>query len=173
LVVTAVAFPHALSRYPILPALCHSTPNPQSLLSVSPSFLIGLGLMLSGAWLRLWCYRSMGKLFTFEVALKPSHQLIVAGPYAYVRHPSYTAGVVHIGGLVVLHFSSGGWNRECHVMSTLAGLVVLTYLGLALFSFISWDKRSKLEDELLRERFGCEWQRYYADVPWRFLPGIC
>jgi protein-S-isoprenylcysteine O-methyltransferase Ste14 len=46
-------------------------------------------------------------------------------------------------------------------------------LGLALFSFVSWDKRSKLEDELLRERFGCEWQRYYADVPWRFLPGIC
>ena len=173
LVVAAVGFPHTFSEYRIPPILCpHNMPHPDFITSIHPSFVFGIAFMLMGLWIRVWCFKALGTLFTFEVTTRPSHRLVVTGPYAYVRHPSYVGGVLQIGGLFLAHFSPAGWNRQCEIMTTPGGWAVSAYVGLALFSFMSWRKRGIVEDELLRKRFGSEWDRYRADVPCRFIPGI-
>lgn len=35
--------------------------------------LTGVGLMIIGGGLRLWCYRELGRFFTFEVRFTPCH----------------------------------------------------------------------------------------------------
>ncbi|EIW84539.1 hypothetical protein CONPUDRAFT_151555 [Coniophora puteana RWD-64-598 SS2] len=51
-------------------------------------FITGALLALAGSQLRLLCFRTLGKHFVFNVALKKNHRLITSGPYSIVRHPS-------------------------------------------------------------------------------------
>jgi protein-S-isoprenylcysteine O-methyltransferase Ste14 len=55
---------------------------------------------LGGAALRLWCYRHLGSLFTYEVGIRQGHSLVATGPYAHLLHPSYTAAVMLAGGFL-------------------------------------------------------------------------
>ncbi|GAW00659.1 ICMT-domain-containing protein [Lentinula edodes] len=48
------------------------------------------------------CYRTLGQLFVFELRIQKDHRLITEGPYAYVRHPSYTGLILTIIALVGL-----------------------------------------------------------------------
>lgn len=45
---------------------------------------------LAGTALRAWCFSALGRLFTYEVSIRTSHQLVTTGPYALLLHPSYT-----------------------------------------------------------------------------------
>ncbi|PWN90591.1 hypothetical protein FA10DRAFT_267041 [Acaromyces ingoldii] len=54
------------------------------------SFRLGCLAMLAGGSLRLYCYHTLGHFFTFELAVQVDQKVIQTGPYAYVRHPSYT-----------------------------------------------------------------------------------
>lgn len=58
----------------------------------------GVAVCLAGAAGRLWCYRTLGRLFTFDLAIRPRHALVTSGPYRYARHPSYTALVAALAG---------------------------------------------------------------------------
>lgn len=62
---------------------------------------------LSGGGLRLWAMHTLGRLFTFEVAIRTNHDIIRHGPYAVLRHPSYTGAIM---GLVGLQWFLGGRN---------------------------------------------------------------
>jgi protein-S-isoprenylcysteine O-methyltransferase Ste14 len=76
---------------------------------------LGSLLCILGALLRLWSYRTLGRFFTFQLSIREDHRLVTHGPYAYVRHPGYSAIIlVFFGGALVL-FSPGGWVRECGV----------------------------------------------------------
>ncbi|KAI0319486.1 ICMT-domain-containing protein [Amylostereum chailletii] len=173
LVVAAVAYPTTFHRTETLRTLCYrAVPNSTMLLTPTPTFLLGFALMASTAFLRLWCFKTLGNLFTFEVTVRPSHVLVTTGPYAYVRHPSYTAASLHLVGWFTIHFASGGWNRECELMWTQGGKWVALYFGLSLFSIISMWKRGPVEDEGLRKKFGDSWERYRKEVPSMFIPGI-
>ncbi|KAJ3924569.1 MAG: ICMT-domain-containing protein, partial [Lentinula lateritia] len=103
----------------------------QLLLHLSPEFKLGTILMLAGAALRFWCFKALGRNFTFQIAIRDDHCLVVHGPYRYCRHPSYSGGFIQIMGLVTMHFSRGGWNGQCEIMSTKAGWIVISYLSLA------------------------------------------
>lgn len=72
---------------------------------ISPSFLVGLALIVAGASIRYKCYNEMGKLFTFEVSLRKGHKLITTGPYSVVRHPGYTGGFLAMAGSVYTYLS--------------------------------------------------------------------
>src|SRR4051794_37745232 len=48
------------------------------------------GLLAAGLGLRWWAIRTLGKFFTVDVAVHKEHRLVTAGPYAWLRHPSYT-----------------------------------------------------------------------------------
>jgi protein-S-isoprenylcysteine O-methyltransferase len=66
-----------------------------------PLFYFGIALMLSGMALRWYSIRVLGRSFTFIVATHSDQQLVDAGPYRWVRHPSYTGGLLTILGVLV------------------------------------------------------------------------
>ncbi len=64
-------------------------------------FILGLFLMLAGMALRWYSIRILGASFTCEVSTRPGQEVIQAGPYRWVRHPSYTGGLVTVLGVLV------------------------------------------------------------------------
>lgn len=52
----------------------------------------------AGAALRAWCFRELGRLFTYEVGIREGHTLILTGPYSLVLHPSYTGTALMAAG---------------------------------------------------------------------------
>jgi protein-S-isoprenylcysteine O-methyltransferase Ste14 len=157
----------------ILSSLCPgSSPSLSTLSIVSPSFLLGINIMLSSAALRVWCYDTLGSFFTFEVTINRAHKLITSGPYAYVRHPGYTAAVVMFVGATVTCMAPGGHIDECDIMATKAGWWVRMWLGCALFVTASLWRRGRIEDGGLRRAFGEVWDDYSQAVPCRFVPGL-
>ncbi|KAJ7476866.1 hypothetical protein B0H11DRAFT_2234833 [Mycena galericulata] len=154
----------------ILPALLFGA-NLDSL-RITPSLVVGSTLVVSGALLRLYCYRALGKHFTFETGISKNHTLVKTGPYGRVRHPSYTGAVLAYLGLLCYYGSPGAWFMECFFKGTAAGKVfgisyalVMTLIVTGLLSRIS------REDEGLKREFGMEWDAWAAQVPYVLIPG--
>jgi protein-S-isoprenylcysteine O-methyltransferase len=51
---------------------------------------LALGILTTGVLLRWWAVYTLGKFFTVDVAVHREHRLVTGGPYAWIRHPSYT-----------------------------------------------------------------------------------
>ncbi|KAF8578205.1 hypothetical protein K439DRAFT_1395756 [Ramaria rubella] len=149
-----------------------SLPSISTLSTFSPVFLTGLGMMYTSALLRLWCYKALGTLFTYEITIRPNHTLVTSGPYGYVRHPSYTGSVLMMVGTAMVGLSSGSYIDECHMLSTPARYIIILWLGILAYVVVSLLGRGKVEDANLRKEFGESWDRYYRDVPCKFIPGI-
>ena len=128
--------------------------------------------MICGGLLRLWCYREMGDLFTFKLTLKSKHSLITTGPYAYVRHPGYTAASMFYFGIPLLHFARGSWIVEGAIMSTAYAYPVYSWLVLGSMSFMYMLRRMGVEDHYLKQKFNDEWETYRRAVPYSLLPYI-
>jgi protein-S-isoprenylcysteine O-methyltransferase Ste14 len=79
--------------------------------------------------------------------------VVTTGPYARVRHPGYTAGVLIV---VASGIALGSWLS--------AALLVVTCLPFLLYRAITEDLILQVELEGYRD--------YAARVRWRLLPGI-
>ncbi|KAI0065839.1 hypothetical protein BV25DRAFT_1913273 [Artomyces pyxidatus] len=145
------------------------TPAP----GLTPLFLLGwLATLLSGL-LRLWCYHALGPLFTFEITLRAGHRLVTAGPYAYVRHPSYAGIVLGVAGTLLLHLGPGSWAHAAGWPRSLGGCAYAAGWGAAeAYVLLSILLRAPQEDALLRAQFGAEWDAWAARVPYRVVPGV-
>ncbi|KAK7437942.1 hypothetical protein VKT23_018377 [Stygiomarasmius scandens] len=134
---------------------------------------LGVFLLASGAFLRMQCYGALGKFFTFDIASFPDHKLVTSGPYSLVRHPAYT-GTYCVGlGCYLFVFSKGSWVRESGVLDTVVGKIVLGGYAFAIFSgLVAMLRRTKIEDQLLKDKFGKEWEEWAKKVPYKLLPGI-
>jgi protein-S-isoprenylcysteine O-methyltransferase Ste14 len=140
---------------------------------IMPLSVFGTLLTTSGGWVRAMCYRKLGKQFTFEVNIREDHKLITTGPYAIVRHPSYTAlWIVGIGTLC-FHGSRGSWVRESGIMDTMIGKI-LAYGVVMSVTISAWmlRKRWEREDQVLKKEFGKQWDEWAQRVPYAILPGI-
>jgi protein-S-isoprenylcysteine O-methyltransferase Ste14 len=84
---------------------------------------------------------------------RSDHELVTWGPFAYVRHPIYSALFVWMIGMAVAFG---------HVWGLIAG-VPLYWIGTLL--------RIREEERLLHARFGAGYEAYAKRVK-RFLPGI-
>jgi protein-S-isoprenylcysteine O-methyltransferase Ste14 len=62
-------------------------------------FFLGIGLMWLGMAFRYYCMRVLGRYFTFNVAVHAGQTVVEAGPYRYIRHPSYTGALITVVGL--------------------------------------------------------------------------
>jgi protein-S-isoprenylcysteine O-methyltransferase Ste14 len=62
-------------------------------------FFVGIILMLAGLAFRFYAMRVLGRSFTYNVAVQPGQAVIDAGPYRYIRHPSYTGALITLVGL--------------------------------------------------------------------------
>jgi protein-S-isoprenylcysteine O-methyltransferase len=61
-------------------------------------FTVGVCMMLLGIALRWYSAAMLGKYFTFDVAIQSGQPLIEAGPYRYIRHPSYSGALLTLLG---------------------------------------------------------------------------
>ena len=64
-----------------------------------PIHLIGVALIAAGGLLRRHCFRMLGDSFTFAVRVRSGQMVVDRGAYKYVRHPSYTAGLLLMAGM--------------------------------------------------------------------------
>jgi protein-S-isoprenylcysteine O-methyltransferase Ste14 len=59
-----------------------------------PFFWAGVVTLIAGALLRRHCWRVLGEYFTGDVKARADQPVIDRGAYRFVRHPSYTAGIL-------------------------------------------------------------------------------
>jgi protein-S-isoprenylcysteine O-methyltransferase Ste14 len=62
-------------------------------------FYVGIFLMLAGVAFRFYSMSLLGRSFTYAVTVRPDQAIVEAGPYRYIRHPSYTGALITLAGL--------------------------------------------------------------------------
>jgi protein-S-isoprenylcysteine O-methyltransferase Ste14 len=118
-----------------------------------PLFVIGVMMIVLGSLLRRYCWRTLGEYFTGDVKAKPDQPVITSGPYRWVRHPSYTAGMVMFIGIGL---ALGNW----------LSFALLTIATIATYSY-----RVAVEERVLLETIGEPYRSYMKERK-RFIPYI-
>ena len=104
---------------------------------------VALGLMVGGLALRTWAVVVLGRFFTLNIGVQTDQQIIEAGPYRVIRHPSYAgAALTFVASCVLLR-------------SWAAAALAAIALPLAFW------RRIRHEERLLRETFS-EYAAYAA-----------
>ena len=62
---------------------------------------LGTAAMLAGVALRWSAIRTLGRSFTTAVAVRADQAVVESGPYRWVRHPSYTGGLITVSGCLI------------------------------------------------------------------------
>ncbi|KAI9064923.1 hypothetical protein FKP32DRAFT_1568917 [Trametes sanguinea] len=160
----------------ILSALFPRAADPASAarhLSVHPFFLLGTALLYGGAILRKTCYRTLGRHFTFQLTILKQHELVTSGPYAVVRHPSYTGIIVATVGVFVMGLAPGSWLVESGIVETSLGKAVVgAWVVWYTLMTVGFLKRTRIEDAVLREEFGAQWEAWATKVPYSLVPYV-
>ncbi|OJT08428.1 hypothetical protein TRAPUB_611 [Trametes pubescens] len=168
--ILAQRFPSRLSSY-LLSLLAPTCPLS---LTPTPRFLLTSTVVLAAGLLRLWTYRTLGRFFRWQLSLVDGHRLVTAGPYAWVRHPSYVASaLVSYGNLVLLagrgsYFAERGLGRTPlgkAVAGVIAGYLLFMHANLIV-------TRVDKEDAVLREQFGEEWEAWARRTPYKLIPYV-
>lgn len=119
-----------------------------------PLFVAGAIVMAAGLALRWWSVIVLGRSFTVEVRVRDEQQVVDRGPYAVVRHPSYTGlALVFVGFGLML----GNWLA-------LVVVVVVPLVGLV--------HRIRVEERMLADGIGDPYRRYLARVRYRLVPFV-
>ena len=114
--------------------------------------LAGLLLGVYAAVILPWSAATLGRFLVPQARVSHDHQLVVAGPFRFLRHPAYS------GDLAL-------W-----LGSALATLNVLLLVLWPLY-VLGATMQARVEDGLLEAKFGGEYRRYAARVG-RFLPRL-
>jgi protein-S-isoprenylcysteine O-methyltransferase Ste14 len=104
--------------------------------------VLGLVLIVFGIALRAWSVQKLGRHFTATVQLKDDHKLITKGPYAIVRHPSYSGALTAIVGSAVF-------------LNSLVGTCVAFF-----FMMLAYYIRINIEEKVLFGKFGERYSSY-------------
>jgi len=130
-------------------------------------------LMALGAAIRYWCFRELGKHFTFHVTLLKEHELVTTGPYSIVRHPSYTGGILLCIGQLIWYTAPGSWLRESMIYQMKLSWLFIVPVMLSILLPLSYvPHRILVEDAMLKKGFGEAWDEWAKAVPYRLLPGV-
>ena len=118
-------------------------------------FAAGWAVALASFTLRRRAIRELGKMWSLHVEIREKHELVVTGPYRWVRHPAYTSMILELSSLgLLLHSSYTSLVAACLFIPTLL-------------------LRIRIEEAALREQVAgySEYQRATpALVPYK-LPG--
>ena len=107
---------------------------------------IGLGLILLGIAFALWAIATLGRHYDVELEIHRDHELVRTGPYRVVRHPLYAGLALHFAGACI---ATGN-------LVLIAGTILVTYPALYY--------RARVEERLLRDRFGAAYDEYARRV---------
>jgi protein-S-isoprenylcysteine O-methyltransferase Ste14 len=116
-------------------------------------FWAGCGITILGLTLRLWAIWVLGAYFRTTVELDERHPLVRAGPYRWIRHPSYS-------GLLLACLGYG-----LALQNWLSLLVVVTLPAMALLY------RIRVEEAALIAGIGKEYLEYQQQTK-KLIPGI-
>lgn len=117
------------------------------------AFITGVLLIVAGSMIRRLCWRTLGEYFTGDIQVRSDQPVIRTGPYALVRHPSYTGGIM---------------------MHTGMGLALCSWLSLALLTLTAlatYIHRVRIEERVLLDTLG-EPYRIYMQERKRFIPYV-
>jgi len=69
----------------------------------SPSWLAaGIVVFAAAKALKYWAIVSLGDSWTFRVIVRPSHRVVMTGPYRFVRHPNYVGVIGELAGVALM-----------------------------------------------------------------------
>lgn len=105
----------------------------------------GLVLTALGIAFAAWARLVLGRNWSGIVTTKQDHALVRRGPYAIVRHPIYSGGLLALFGTALSRDSLAG----------MAGLAVV---------FIAWWTKLRIEERFMFEHFGSEYTKYRQEV---------
>jgi protein-S-isoprenylcysteine O-methyltransferase Ste14 len=127
--------------------------NAKSLPIVRLAFLaVGLVLVLAGLVIRFVAIAALKRNFSAALRIRADHTLVKSGIYGQVRHPAYLGAILLFTGVPVMLSSPLGF---------LVMLLLVPYLL----------HRIKLEETMLIERFGKEYEDYIKSSK-RLIPYI-
>jgi protein-S-isoprenylcysteine O-methyltransferase Ste14 len=121
-----------------------------------PQWLQALGLVIVAASYGLVFWAMLVNRFFSSVVRIQSDRgqhVVTAGPYAFVRHPGYSAGILI---MLASGIALGSWLAAVFLV-----VVVLPFLFY----------RMSTEDRVLQSRLD-GYADYARRVPWRLVPGI-
>ena len=121
--------------------------------SASPQ-AAGLIVLWLGLALRAWAIATLGRSFRTTVEVEPGQTVISAGPYRWVRHPSYTGLLLIAAGFGVVR---GAWV-------SLAVCVVLLLPALV--------RRIHVEEAELDHVLGEAYRTYESTTTARLIPWL-
>ena len=134
-------------------AAAWAVPDGRIPLAPAPLFWTGIALVWAGVALRLWAVLTLGKFFRVTVFVHDDHRLVTAGPYRWLRHPSYTGALVTVIGVTL---AMGNW------VSVLIGVGAL---------LIAYAFRIPAEEKALGEQFGAAFAEYRKHRS-ALIPGV-
>ncbi|MFY9703622.1 MAG: isoprenylcysteine carboxylmethyltransferase family protein [Terriglobales bacterium] len=116
-------------------------------------FSLGIGILIAGSMLRRYCFRTLGRYFTGNVKVHAGHTVIEHGLYRFVRHPSYTGGMLmYLGtGLALTNWLSA---------------LILVGMGTITYAY-----RVRVEEQALANSIGTPYVQYMARTK-RFVPFV-
>jgi protein-S-isoprenylcysteine O-methyltransferase Ste14 len=120
---------------------------------VLPLRLLALALMVAGVGIRWAAVVTLGRFFTVEIAVQAAHPVIRAGPYRFVRHPSYTGLLLAFAGF---GFYLADWFSLVMLLVPNAAAVM---------------NRIVKEEAVLRASLGSPYTAYCAQTK-RLIPGV-
>ena len=106
-----------------------------------------------GLWLFYRSHADLGANWSTTLEVREKHQLITRGVYRHIRHPMYSAFLLHSGGQALL------------LPNWVAGLSYAVAFAL-LFAF-----RVGPEERMMLEEFGKDYEAYSARAK-RLVPGL-
>ena len=116
--------------------------------------MIGIGIAILGELLRLWAVAHAGSA-TRTTSGAGGDELIMTGPYAYLRNPLYLGNFIMTSGLCLAAWPWMPWM-----------LLIVFCLFIVQYGLIV-----SLEEEFLRSKFAQVYLQYCQNVP-RFLPRL-
>ena len=97
--------------------------------------------------------RHLDKQWRVDAALNANHELISTGPYSLIRHPIYA-------GMLAMLVAQGFLLTRWPVFA----------IGIVMF-VVGTEIRIRAEDQLLRSRFGQQFEDYSQKV-WAYVPFV-
>lgn len=118
-----------------------------------PAFAVGTALLFLGSLLRRHCWRILGEYFTGEVQARVDQPVIDRGAYRWVRHPSYSGGMLMFAGIGI-------------ALANWASFAILLIVSIVVYSY-----RVKIEEKALVQTLG-EKYTIYMKTRKRFIPFV-
>ena len=116
-------------------ALARLLPMPgRSTLRITIASVTACLLGITGGLTRMWCHRTLGRFFTWEITVRENHELVTDGPYSIVRHPSYAGSAMVTAGNIILLTTSGSYFTEAGLWNSVVGKTI----AYSILGYLTW-----------------------------------